>query len=450
MRRAGSPGSDLRGEPTKELFVEMLVRDVELDDAILDLVDNAVDGARRSVGGRGRYDRYEVHLEVAKDRFAIRDNCGGIPEGIARDYAFRFGRPRDAQGLSHSVGQFGVGMKRALFKLGRAFKVTSVHAKWRFVLSVDVDQWKADEEHWDFALDEQKRPGEGHRFAADKQGTRIDVAPLHRGVSDKFGSPNFRSSLRERLRAAHTLALKRGLAITLNGTKLEPTELLIKSSPVLRPAYWKSSLLHPQGRVDVEIWAGVGERRPPRAGGWYVFCNDRLIMGPEQTGVTGWGENSPSLPKYHGQYAWFRGYVFMRARDASALPWNTPKTGVDGGDPVWRKVRSQMVLMMDPVVEFLDRRKDEQDAAQARPLQEALDDAPLVAVGAAKGGAAFRAPSAAPPGEKPVRISYTKPPGEYERVRRVLRARDLQVERPRDVGARTFEHYLREECAPDG
>ena len=37
----------LNGAPTKRFFVSMLPRDIELDDAILDLVDNSVDGAMR-------------------------------------------------------------------------------------------------------------------------------------------------------------------------------------------------------------------------------------------------------------------------------------------------------------------------------------------------------------------------------------------------------------------
>lgn len=33
--------------PTKELFVDVLTRDISLDDAVLDLVDNCIDGAKR-------------------------------------------------------------------------------------------------------------------------------------------------------------------------------------------------------------------------------------------------------------------------------------------------------------------------------------------------------------------------------------------------------------------
>ena len=38
--------------PTKEFFVRMLTRDITVDDCILDLIDNSVDGAWRTEGGR--------------------------------------------------------------------------------------------------------------------------------------------------------------------------------------------------------------------------------------------------------------------------------------------------------------------------------------------------------------------------------------------------------------
>jgi hypothetical protein len=37
----------INAEPTKDLFIDMLVRDIPLISAIIDLVDNSVDGAIR-------------------------------------------------------------------------------------------------------------------------------------------------------------------------------------------------------------------------------------------------------------------------------------------------------------------------------------------------------------------------------------------------------------------
>lgn len=37
--------------PTRQFFVSMLTRDISLDDAILDLLDNCLDGAMRPANG---------------------------------------------------------------------------------------------------------------------------------------------------------------------------------------------------------------------------------------------------------------------------------------------------------------------------------------------------------------------------------------------------------------
>jgi hypothetical protein len=46
-------GSAIQASPTKELFISMLVRDIELTPAIVDLVDNSFDGAIRLRGHPG-------------------------------------------------------------------------------------------------------------------------------------------------------------------------------------------------------------------------------------------------------------------------------------------------------------------------------------------------------------------------------------------------------------
>jgi hypothetical protein len=116
-------------EPTKAFFVEMLVKDIELERAVLDLVDNSIDGAKRlRPDAPIDYTGLRIDIDVGRAQFRITDNCGGFDIHTATTYAFRFGRAPGAGQTPYSIGQFGVGMKRALFKFGRAFSVTSATA----------------------------------------------------------------------------------------------------------------------------------------------------------------------------------------------------------------------------------------------------------------------------------------------------------------------------------
>ena len=131
----------VHAEPTKEFFIEMLVRDIALTRAIIDLVDNSVDGARRK-RPKGQYGGLWIEITANEREFEAKDNCGGIPLETARRYAFRFGRPDGMKATPHSVGQFGVGMKRALFKLGARFRVVSSTANEQFEIDQDVEEWR--------------------------------------------------------------------------------------------------------------------------------------------------------------------------------------------------------------------------------------------------------------------------------------------------------------------
>ena len=60
-------GNDQRilAEPTKSFFVEMFTKDIPLEQAVLDLVDNSIDGARRNpTEGDLPLDGYEVDIDV--------------------------------------------------------------------------------------------------------------------------------------------------------------------------------------------------------------------------------------------------------------------------------------------------------------------------------------------------------------------------------------------------
>src|SRR5687768_16445910 len=102
----------IEAKPTKTLFIEALTKDIELIDAISDLVDNSVDAAFR-LKGKGSFEGLEIKIKYSPKSFSIEDNCGGIDVETAKHVAFRLGRPRDAKPLAGQIGRFGIGMKRA-------------------------------------------------------------------------------------------------------------------------------------------------------------------------------------------------------------------------------------------------------------------------------------------------------------------------------------------------
>ena len=107
----------IEGNPTKKFFIEMITRDISIEDAIIDLLDNSIDGANKI--SPDDYSKLFVDLTINDTEFSIRDNCGGFSLETAQKYAFRFGRPEEAPKVKNTVGRFGIGMKRSLFKIGK-------------------------------------------------------------------------------------------------------------------------------------------------------------------------------------------------------------------------------------------------------------------------------------------------------------------------------------------
>jgi hypothetical protein len=445
-----SPQEDLivRAEPTKEFFIDMLVRDIDLMPAIVDLVDNSVDGARRTERG-GDYKNLWVRLELSRERFRIADNCGGIDVDRARRYAFRFGRPEEEGQEKRSIGQFGVGMKRALFKLGEEFDIKSVTRTESWSMHINVAEWRA-EDAWEFRFSSV----EHRRAKADQTGTTIEVSPLHAAVAEEFKLESFKSRLAEEMRRAHQESMDHGLAISIDQVPLELEPLQLLQSTELQPALETLSFNERGPKVDVKIYAGLGES-DPRTAGWYVYCNGRLIIGPDQGPVTGWGTDiGTRIPRFHNQFSRFRGFVFFDSDDASRLPWTTTKTAIDANSEIYRNVRQRMLNLMRPVINFLnllDREKDlsPADEERAAELEAAVKNAEPVKLEAVEAKPRFQAPEVVLP-SLPRRsdlqsIQYSKPKGQIDKVMKALGVRSA-----RKAGEGSFDYFFERECRSDG
>ncbi len=149
--------NSINAAPTKNFFVEMLTRDIDLKDAILDLLDNCIDGIQRTIRNQAPSDKpYEgfwAKIDVSEDGFKIEDNCGGIPLEVARRYAFRMGKPRDVTDDDDiaTIGTYGIGMKRAIFKMGQSARVLSQTEEDAFKVMIQPD-WLASDDTWDLPL----------------------------------------------------------------------------------------------------------------------------------------------------------------------------------------------------------------------------------------------------------------------------------------------------------
>lgn len=343
------PGTDTaKAVPTKQFFVSMLTRDIKLEDAILDLIDNCLDGALRlGSDGKPDYAKYWVKIVLAKDHFSIEDNCGGIPREVAKNYAFKMGREPDddRDSTRETIGMYGVGMKRAIFKMGRNALVKTRHGDDTYEVPI-TSAW-LDATNWD-SLPISEPTNASENLATP--GTAIYVSELNEGVTRQFANPAFVNEVTTAISQHFTMFLQWGFKVEINGQTVAPVHVEVLVSPredgpspyVFRKttsdmtvsiAVGLNTSRRSEGDDDDDDADFAGQRASATAG-WTVLCNDRAVIVGDKSRLTGWGD-LPLVPLYHPQFSVITGIIEFRAKDAKKLPVTTTKRALDASSELW-------------------------------------------------------------------------------------------------------------------
>ena len=433
----------VHANPAKSFFVSMLIKDITLRDAIGDLVDNAVDAIKAQAADKNNLKGYSVEVTLDANSFSIKDNGQGMSTEIARTTAFNFGKAKEHKLIDNSIGQFGIGMKRAFFKIGSFISVHSVTKQSRFDIDIDVPDWLTHNE-WEFSFKEDTL--QENMPQNEATGFAVRITELSDDAKASFVNGQFVNLLQKEIEYEHMLNIGKGLTIIINGYKLKETNVALVYNDEIKPTYWEKVT----DDLTVKIMAGISTKSEDE-GGWYVFCNDRLILAKDKSANTVWtGSKGDGVPLWHAQYHRFRGFVFFEAKDSSKLPWNTTKTGMDMDSPVYQKVRGQMIIMTRQVMDLMDKLKSEKEKdnpEEKQQLNQAVDKAvrdnrvPLLNLRTQTEHleTKFQFPEVlfSPVGSRDlINIAYAVSREKYYQVRN-----SLQVKSTKDVGLKTFEYY---------
>ena len=437
--------------PTKAFFIESMTRDLSLEDALLDLIDNSIDAlirrqkidvsvkmlrgnASTTLSRKRASPRIIVHFSNAA--VSVEDNCGGIDLEHAKTHVFRIGRVAVQEGSA--LGVFGIGLKRALFKIGSEVAIESVTERNGFSVALDVDAWKTTDD-WTIPI----RPMKGSKVVGS-QGTRITISRLSSEAKGRLDDGVFEQRLSQMIATTYCLFLGRHVEVVLNDHVVKPTPLPIAESSKLQPTVDRFS----QGKVHVELIAGLAARTDSdyawlgdRAG-WYVLCNGRVVVSADRTELTGWGGVSPQfVSKFRG----FIGIAFFFSGSPAELPWTTMKRGLNREAGVFQAARIRMGSASKPVLKFLNSMyaSEVPEKNAARTLTEELRPADLAEM-VARSPIAFKAEVRIVPSvERRTSVQYDATEAELARIRKKLAQPRMRANR---IGRHTLEHYLKTEC----
>ncbi|MCE0497845.1 MAG: ATP-binding protein [Methylacidiphilales bacterium] len=454
--------------PAKDFFVSMLTRDIDLHDAILDLLDNCVDGAIRTRSREKTEDDslegFWAEIKFDEKRFVIEDNCGGIPWKIAKEYAFCMGKPEGAETKDGTIGVVGIGMKRAIFKMGRECHVHSSHKDDAFLVTIPKS-WFADDKKWGVFDAEHEQPAKKIRH-----GTIIEISELEKEAKIAFGKgSSFRASFPLIVAESYSYLIEKGFRVRINGDEVKRRAIKIcfespenpkKKGRLIRPYVYESKF------NDVEVFVVIGYRsRLPtqeeqdddtkanyaaNEAGWTVVCNDRVVLSNDRTIKTGWGFGG--VPNFHNQFSSIAGIVEFKSRYTANLPVTTTKRGIDTSKDIYTLVRQRMQEGLKCFTKNTNRWKGFESELKSRfdklkflDLKELKKTAQKLNLATIRGEGGQRQFKPELPEKKKIettrRISFTKELADIEKVSQHL---FNEIRTPEKVGETCFDRFLDE------
>jgi hypothetical protein len=333
--------------PTKAVVVDSITRDATNEECVFDLIDNSIDAARNSIFRHispklrtelpDSYSGYEIRLYLSGANFRIVDNCGGIPIDTLKNTAFRFGEQSEQR---MGIGAFGVGLNRAMLRLGAIGKLTTDTGRERAEVSLDKETY---EESRGWKLPAEAFPSTG------KVGTTIEISQLPNETSRSFGDERWVIALQHEIARRYGRFIQKDLAIWVGTTRLENEEIQIRENGTydVREKFYRTeegviiNIRYGQHRLhkfpSEATKSDEQNRRLTPQYGWTILCNDRAVIVSDKTHKTGW-----DITKFHSDFYGFVGYVNFISQDPLKLPWKTTKTDVDLNNPAYQMALTDM------------------------------------------------------------------------------------------------------------
>lgn len=435
--------------PRKELFIDILTRDISLKSCIFDLIDNAIDSYTKNELG----DRRDIKIEISEKEFRIFDDCGGIEIHDLENNVFRFG-VKELEREKSTLGIYGIGLKRSLLKLGEYIEIQTNDKKNECLVKWDVGKWKNKkkdgEEDWSIDYEHH-----ASQLKTEDEGfTSIKVSRLLDEIIKNFKLDSYKNKLRDDIHITYTYYMQEHVNIFLNNKKIEPYIIEVRYDDNYKPSKIKEKIDELEVEVTCYIDPHTG-RKDYELGkrGWNIFCNHRLILTDDTTLRTGWTGQRGYLPKYHNIYHQFNGIVDIISKDPSKLPLNTFKDGLNIDSSTYQKILNLMIKQARPIINYLNKQynKEEEkyheasrniDNANINTIEKESNNTKNIKLYFdIKVGSEFKAPILDNKLVEPMaKIRYEKP---KEIVLAVMKK--LQVDSYKKVGEKTFDYYTKME-----
>ncbi len=331
-------------------LADTLTTDIELTDALFDLIDNSIDSARDEIikgdfekdsrGLPSNYSGYSIKLRFTSGSITIEDNCTGFGTSTLEENAFYTGLRSNHK---FGIGYYGLGLKRALLKAGSTYGMITDNGDYLYKSNFKTHSFASDGET---DLIAKKYP------SSHNPRTVFIVSSLHADTLTQIQSVDWIKTMINGLAVRYAMFLKKGLEVKVTCAlpSFSNTYYITPQVPNFRP-----DLIPPtrkeiiSGGVKSEFVVGVHEkytftgewdydleknRELTKKYGVYYIFNDRVIVESSLESRHGF------ITNWHSEYGGFVCLVHVTGENPKDLPWNTAKTDVKLYSPLFLKIIS--------------------------------------------------------------------------------------------------------------
>lgn len=308
-------GNKLNAGPTREFVINTITKDIRLQAAIFDLIDNSINAAE-SIANPKRLDGYYTSIKINSLEFEITDNCGGISKEKVWGDALKIGNSLEYK------GGHGIGLKRAFLKFGKKISITSNRIDYSCSVSIDVDKW-GKRNNWDIDIVEIEYE------ETKQQGLTIHVSGLYEEIRANFCKKLFINKLIEEIAVRYRYKLQSGFNILINEEIVKPS--LIEGNIVA-----ESPFKVIDGMITkIILYNNVTSKE----NGWDIIINGRVIVERDKTEKTMWRKR---LITKGCSYEKFVGEVLIDGDNIKKLPiWST-KDSIDTNSKAYEDILDYM------------------------------------------------------------------------------------------------------------
>ncbi|MDU3300274.1 MAG: ATP-binding protein, partial [Enterobacter ludwigii] len=286
------------------------------------------------------------HIRVDKNSVRILDNCLGIDEETLTNTALY-----TAANSNHAygIGYYGLGLKRALLKMGSKFSLAVDNGQSIFKCRFVSDNIGGNKDRKIYA---------DEYISRGRLKSLFSVSELKDEIKNDLHNPSWFKNAVNGFSLRYSIYISKGFEIMINNVTTGSFERVKGTVPTLR----YDALLLPHKEiinidgVEVTMESGIHKeytfpkevnyslpinKKLTEQFGIYFVCNDRIIVAASTAKEHGWSA------KWHSEYNGFVCWVRFISKEPNKLPWNTSKTALRVDSSLFLTVRDRLKPIAD-------------------------------------------------------------------------------------------------------